>query len=96
MNVITQSVKELRAVGLRINRVHANMLPKHAVLGTSGLRIDVYAFVRLPDAGEPAQWPEIGKVVRSNPRLGEDIGGNGQHGISSDVIRSRARRSSVA
>src|SRR5439155_3619840 len=57
------------------------MLDEGPPLRPVRLRIDVDALVRLPGAGEPAERPEIGETVgRDIVGLGEDVGGNGEHG----------------
>ena len=63
VDVIAQPVEELRAVGLRIDRVHADVFAEDAALRPLGLGIDVHALVRLPDAGQSAQRSEIGQGV---------------------------------
>jgi hypothetical protein len=53
VNVITQTVKQLRAVGLWIDRMHMVRLNKDAPLGSLSLWVHVHAFLRAPDTG---QW----------------------------------------
>src|SRR5262249_54919703 len=80
VDVIAQTVKELRTIGLRIDRVHSNMLSKNATLRTLRFRIDIDALVGLPNTGESTQRPKVGQIVWSNVGgLCEDVGRNGQH-----------------
>ena len=78
MDVITQTVEELGTVGLRIDRIHSNMLPKNAALRTLSFGIDIDALVGLPNTGEPTERPKVRQIVWSDVGgLGENIGRNG-------------------
>jgi hypothetical protein len=78
VDVITQTVEELGTVGLRIDRIHSNMLSKNAALRTLSFGIDIDALIGLPNTGESTEWPKIGQIVWSNVSgLGEDVGRNG-------------------
>src|SRR3569832_62022 len=58
-------------------KVHPAVLVDGPPLRPPRLRIDVYALVGLPGAGEPAERSEIGEAVRENvPGLGQDVGGD--------------------
>src|SRR5262245_52540703 len=52
VHVVSQAIEELRAVGLRIDRVHLDALEKLTPFGTLGFGIDVDTFASLPNAGE--------------------------------------------
>ena len=77
VDVVAETVEELGTVGLRIDRVHPDMLAKNAALRTLSFGIDIDALVGLPNTGEPAERPKVSQTVWSNVgRLGEDVGGN--------------------
>jgi hypothetical protein len=60
------------------------MLAKHPPLRALGLGIDIDALVGLSHAREMAERTEIGEGVRRYiVRLGEDVGGDWQHGKTS-------------
>jgi hypothetical protein len=64
------------------------MLAKYPTLRTLGFRIDVDAFVRLPDTRQMTERSEINEGVRGYVvGFGEDICGYGQH---SKTLRDRA------
>jgi hypothetical protein len=56
------------------------MFSKNPTLGALGFRVDVHAFVRLPNTRQMTQGSEIGQAVGGYVvGLGKDVGGNGQH-----------------
>src|SRR5215207_1141170 len=80
VDVIPQTIQELRSIGLRIDRVHSDMLSKNPTLRALGLGVDVYAFVRLPNTRQMTQGSEISQAVGGYVvGLGKDVGGHGQH-----------------
>src|ERR1700731_2400368 len=80
VDVITQAIEELRTVGLRIDRVHSNMLSKNAALRTLSFGIDIDALVGLPNTGESPERSKVSQIVWSNVgRFGEDVVRNGEH-----------------
>src|SRR5262249_42427772 len=80
VDVIAQAIKQLGTIGLRIDRVHADVLAKNAAFRARSLGIDIEALVSLPHAGQTAQRAEIGQAVRRYVvGLGEDVFGNGLH-----------------
>ena len=54
MDVIAQTIEELRPVRLRIDRIHPYMLAVHTSFRPFGLGIDVHALIGLPHAGQAA------------------------------------------
>ena len=55
MDVIAQPIEELRAVGLRIDRLHPDMFAEHAPFGAFRLGADIHTLmIRLPNAGQAA------------------------------------------
>ena len=66
VDVIAQAVEELGAVGLRIDRVHPDMLAKYAAFRTFGFGVDIHALVGLPDTGQSAQRSKVRQIVWSN------------------------------
>src|SRR5260221_8656853 len=66
VDMIAQSVEQLRSVRLRIDRLQLNALIIFPPLRTVGLRVEIDTTLPTPDAGETAQWPQIGKRVGAN------------------------------
>jgi hypothetical protein len=69
MDMIAQAVEELRPVGLRVDRLHLDALVIVPLLRPVGLRVDVDPALPFPNAGEPAQRPEM------RQRFGVDVVG---------------------
>ena len=63
VDVIAQAVEQLRAVGLRIDRLEVDPFDVDAPLGPVGLGIEVDALARFPAPGQPSQRTEIGQRV---------------------------------
>src|SRR5882762_9553898 len=74
-SVITQAVKKLRAVGLRIDWLQLEAFDVSLLARSFGLRIDVESTRALPDARHCRQWAEVLQRMRIDVlRLGVDVG----------------------
>jgi hypothetical protein len=83
MDVIAQAVEQLGTVGLRIDRIHPDMLAKDAAFRTLSFGIDIDALVGLPNTGESTERAKVSQIVWSNVGgLCEDVGRNGEHGMT--------------
>src|SRR5262249_56910569 len=63
MDVVAQPVKELGAVGLRIDRLHPDMFPVDAPLRAFRLGADVHSLIGLPYAPPATPYAQIGQPV---------------------------------
>src|SRR5262249_14942176 len=73
VNMVAQSVEKLRAVRLRVDRLHLDALAIRSLLRTLRLGIEVHAFASLPDSGETTERAEV------RERVGIDLGGLGEN-----------------
>jgi len=82
MDVITQAVEQLRAVGLGIDGLHLDAFEIVAPFGTFGLGVQVDALAPFPHAGQRPQRAQIGQGVRIHVfRFGEDVVGEVDHRV---------------
>jgi len=77
VDVVAQPVQQLRAVGLRVYRLHLDAFEILPLLRTVRLGTEIDAAHPFPDAGEAAQRAQIGQG------FGVDIFGFGE-----DVVRN--------
>src|SRR5438105_4179491 len=90
VDVIPQTIEELRPVSLRINRLEDDALDIVAALRPSGLGGDVAAAGRFPRSGEASQRTEVRQRVRIDGRgLGEYVGGEIRHHLWAPWCRSK-------
>jgi hypothetical protein len=83
MDMIAQPVEQLRAIGLRIDRLEIDPLDELAPFRPIGLGVEIDSLARFPATRQPPQRPEIGQGIGVDiGRLGEDVRGEGSHGGS--------------
>ena len=83
VGVVAQAVKELRSIGLRVDRLQADAFAVGLAAGTIGLGFDVVAAVALPVAGEGGEGAEAAQGVDTETL-----------GFAIDVSRVRRRHTS--
>ncbi len=86
MPVITQTVAQLRTVGLRVNRLQFNAANEGLQLGPLSLGLAVHALRAAPHTRHARERAQVGQRVRIGLGLGVDVGGervSGVHGNAS-------------
>ena len=73
MDVVTQAVINLRAVGLCVNRLHFHALDIGGIFGAVCFRAGVHALVALPNAGQRGQRAQMGERVAVGIAFGVDV-----------------------
>ena len=73
MGVVPQAVKELRPVGLSVDRLQLVVLDERLAASALGDRVLISALRAAPDPGHARQGSEIRQGIRVAVRLGEDV-----------------------
>ena len=73
MDVVTQAVINLRAVGLCVNRLHFHAFDIGGIFRAVCFRAGVHAFVTLPNAGQRGQRAQMGERVAVGIAFGVDV-----------------------
>ena len=67
VGVIPQPVEQLRAIGLRVDRLQLHALDERLLARAVGLGLDVHAALAFPDPGHAGQRPDPSTGARATP-----------------------------